>query len=305
MERQQFQSAEQMFEKIISNVDLYNIKTGEYVFHYNDKDAICYYTLTAEEARKIAKQAAEHSEYWAGYLGPGGWIIDEPKDSIAWCKDRFKDDGWVKADKTFLNNVIEYGKSELKENEFMNENIKIIELCTGMENNIQWALLKRDTQLSPYIAVWNYKKDGKDCSWGQGHYFNEFKDAYIHFANKTENIHDPYVVIKRNSNFDQYGDYVKTLRYPQKEATYFISYTNKIEDALIMTESQMLCHISKRYKPNFEIERKRNCFQDIELKTVLGELNKLNKIQENTKTRKPSQIPAKNEMINKSKEHIR
>ena len=88
-----FSSANDMLEKLKAN-DYYNHITEEYVFTYNDRDSIAVYNIDKDEAKKLSKQAKENDEYWGAFLGPGGYIYDEPKNS-EWCESHFKEDGWI------------------------------------------------------------------------------------------------------------------------------------------------------------------------------------------------------------------
>lgn len=88
-----FSSANDMLEKIKVN-DYYNYITEEYVFTYNDRDSIAVYNIDKDEAKKLSKQAKENDEYWGAFLGPGGYIYDEPQNS-EWCESHFKEDGWI------------------------------------------------------------------------------------------------------------------------------------------------------------------------------------------------------------------
>lgn len=74
-----FSSANDMLEKIKVN-DYYNYITEEYVFTYNDRDSIAVYNIDKDEAKKLSKQAKENDEYWGAFLGPGGYIYDEPEN---------------------------------------------------------------------------------------------------------------------------------------------------------------------------------------------------------------------------------
>ncbi len=88
-----FSSANDMLEKIKVN-DYYNHITEEYVFTYNDRDSIAVYNIDKDEAKTLSKQAKENDEYWGAFLGPGGYIYDEPQNS-EWCESHFKEDGWI------------------------------------------------------------------------------------------------------------------------------------------------------------------------------------------------------------------
>lgn len=87
----------------LNNHDLYCEEKGIYVFLYNDAGSIAYYNLSPTEARAIQAQAKESDEYWGAFLGPGGYIIDDPtyenftqgsQTNLEWCEEH-KDLHWV------------------------------------------------------------------------------------------------------------------------------------------------------------------------------------------------------------------
>lgn len=99
-----FASPEQMLDAIINKeVDLYNVNTGDYVFHYSESGSIAVYHLTFEEAVKLDKKASESKEYWGAFLGGGGIIWDDPdraaeneqECNLDYCKATYNLDGWV------------------------------------------------------------------------------------------------------------------------------------------------------------------------------------------------------------------
>ncbi|MCR5651016.1 MAG: hypothetical protein K6F86_07540 [Lachnospiraceae bacterium] len=83
--------------------DLYNVKTGDYVFLYNEAGSIAVYNLSNQTAENIARSA--EGEYWGAYLGPGGTIYDDPSyesyspewstSNLAWCDEHFAEEGWM------------------------------------------------------------------------------------------------------------------------------------------------------------------------------------------------------------------
>lgn len=92
-----FANAEAMHECItIDCIDLYNVNTGQYAFCYNEDMAICEYKLSIIQALELAIKATQNDEYWAAYLGVGGLIFD---NSLDWCAENFKNDGWLPCDK--------------------------------------------------------------------------------------------------------------------------------------------------------------------------------------------------------------
>lgn len=87
-----FNNAEEFIDTLVNNeCDLYNPKTGDYVFHYNDKDAIAVYSLTKQEAEALAKE----DDYWGAYLGFGGRIYDNPTE---YAEEHYSDEGWLTCD---------------------------------------------------------------------------------------------------------------------------------------------------------------------------------------------------------------
>ena len=57
----------------LGNADLWNEKTGAYLFRYGDDGSVCKYVLDKDYAKKISKEAGEES--WSAYLGAGGEVI--------------------------------------------------------------------------------------------------------------------------------------------------------------------------------------------------------------------------------------
>ena len=112
-EQMRFNSPEQMLDAILNGEkDLYNVKTGDYVFHYSESGSIAVYNLTSEEAEELDKKAIENGEYWGAFLGGGGEIWDDPERAaeneqdcnLDYCKKVYALDGWV--------DVSVYAKSE-------------------------------------------------------------------------------------------------------------------------------------------------------------------------------------------------
>ncbi len=94
-----FKDPDEMLKRIEDGEDFYNETTGIYVFRYNEKGSIAYYRLTNEQARNIANEAFRIGEtMWSAVLGSGGYIIDNPITITGFCKDTYKDKGWLIAD---------------------------------------------------------------------------------------------------------------------------------------------------------------------------------------------------------------
>lgn len=97
-----FKTAEEMLQHIVNNNDVYNTKTCEYAFLYNDKNAICVYRLSPEQAKELAIESENTHEYWSGLLGAGGTIYDSP-DNMHWCEDSYASEYWI-----HTNNFLEF-----------------------------------------------------------------------------------------------------------------------------------------------------------------------------------------------------
>lgn len=111
-----FTSAREMYEFIAAGNDLYNVKNGLYIFVYNDADALCYYRLGEDEARRVAIEAKAAEEYWGAFLSAGGLILDDLnydkyryatsqksrykylKPSFDFCEDYYQCEGWISTD---------------------------------------------------------------------------------------------------------------------------------------------------------------------------------------------------------------
>lgn len=110
-----FNTWKEMYEYLTNGSDLYNVNTGDYVFVYNDANAICAYNLSPEKVEELVKVFNETGEYWGSFLGPGGNILFNPdyddneykysedkrmydlyiEPSYDFCKDNYLIDGWV------------------------------------------------------------------------------------------------------------------------------------------------------------------------------------------------------------------
>lgn len=71
-----FGSPSQMLKTLRSGVDLYCPEEEIYIFDYNDKGAVCLYTVFRDEAEELSKMAKECDEYWSAFLGPNGEVYD-------------------------------------------------------------------------------------------------------------------------------------------------------------------------------------------------------------------------------------
>ena len=90
--------------RYLDMADLYNPNTGDYVFLYNESGSIAVYNLSVEEAKALAKKAAETDESWSALLGPGGVIYDDPSyerynsdftSNEEYCDSVYSEEGWI------------------------------------------------------------------------------------------------------------------------------------------------------------------------------------------------------------------
>ncbi len=97
-----FDSGMDMLKTLWKGEDLYNIETGDYVFHYSEKGSIAVYNLSLEEASELADKCRD--EYWGSELGPGGLIYDDPDEyedisegnsNQDYCNKHYKENGWM------------------------------------------------------------------------------------------------------------------------------------------------------------------------------------------------------------------
>lgn len=88
-----FNSPEELEDMILSGNDLYNPVLEQYVFVYNDKDAIAVYSnIEIDYAKELQEKAEVDDEYWGAYLGAGGVIYDCPSD---YTTTVFSDTNWM------------------------------------------------------------------------------------------------------------------------------------------------------------------------------------------------------------------
>lgn len=130
-----FTSPEEMFETICDDgADLYNPKLEKYMFLYNDRNSICVYDIDHHEAISLAVDCSKNTDPWYSLLGEGGYIYDDPHNSlykegrqtnIDICKDLFKrcPNGWL--DVTNYEETREI-KTEENYNGIIQENEKAI-----------------------------------------------------------------------------------------------------------------------------------------------------------------------------------
>lgn len=82
------------FNYLMQN-DLYNTKTNEYAFAYNDANSICVYNLPPHIAVNIHHDAIYNHTTWSSVLSAGGQIHDFP-DNKHWCEDSYASEYWIK-----------------------------------------------------------------------------------------------------------------------------------------------------------------------------------------------------------------
>lgn len=77
-----FTSGAEMLDYLIGGKDLYSQDLGMYVFCYNELGAIAFYLIDIDQAVNLEKEARLSGEYWGAFLGPGGYICDDPSDDF-------------------------------------------------------------------------------------------------------------------------------------------------------------------------------------------------------------------------------
>lgn len=91
-----FEDPKQMLEHITQDgEDLYNTKTGEYVFAYNEDNAICVYTIDPEHATQLARKTTQTKSQWSEFLGMNGSAIYDTPKNIQWCINSYASDFWI------------------------------------------------------------------------------------------------------------------------------------------------------------------------------------------------------------------
>lgn len=91
VKQMKFKNAKEMLDLIQSGTDLYNVKTGDYVFLYSNEYAIAAYNFDIEYAKELSSHSA--GEYWGALLGVGGYIYENGEE-LEWCKEHCEDSGW-------------------------------------------------------------------------------------------------------------------------------------------------------------------------------------------------------------------
>ena len=103
-----FENAEDMYQFLLYDGDLYSKKLEMYVFLYNEDGAIAVYDdIDSFDAARLVVKAKSINECWAAFLGPGGKILDDDtydrateRDKYllptrAFCEEYFENDDWM------------------------------------------------------------------------------------------------------------------------------------------------------------------------------------------------------------------
>lgn len=104
-----FETAHQMLDYINSNHDLYSPKAEIHVFNYNEAGSIATYSITIDEAKELSNEVKKgiDEQYWAGFLGIGGSIWDDPScecyhegqiTNLDRCEELIEYEDWVLTD---------------------------------------------------------------------------------------------------------------------------------------------------------------------------------------------------------------
>ena len=76
MDYLKFESAKDMYDRLIDGLDIYSPTKELFIFLYNAEGAIAHYDIDRKEAERLVKDSMETGESWSGILGRGGYIID-------------------------------------------------------------------------------------------------------------------------------------------------------------------------------------------------------------------------------------
>lgn len=107
-----FRNWKQMYDYIIAGNDLYNVKTGDFVYVYNDADALCLHFLDEHQVKDVIREASYDKDCLGAFL-TGGEVLDDSKydefryseeeamralylaPSYDYCKEAYDMDGWI------------------------------------------------------------------------------------------------------------------------------------------------------------------------------------------------------------------
>lgn len=91
-----FQNPKQMLMHLTTEgKDLYNLRTGEYVFGYNDQDVICVYHLEETQAKTLAEETKNTELKWSELLGAHGSEIYDAPENEHWCINSYASEFWI------------------------------------------------------------------------------------------------------------------------------------------------------------------------------------------------------------------
>lgn len=153
-----FKNWADMYRLIISGTDLYNPKTGCYVFVYNDVGALCYYKLRIDEVLDLIEQSKKDGEYWGAYLGTGGYTLKPSYPSFDFCKDNYTDE-WVKtSDEKLSDYLVEKLWEDFEDVLFVEDTNKSLLLSSN------WFIFESGT-LRDEIWHWFNEHHSKKLSW--------------------------------------------------------------------------------------------------------------------------------------------
>ena len=77
-----FDSAKEMLDTLHKDKDLYCPDMGMFAFNYNLDGSIAYYYVQHEEAIELERLSRIDGSYWGAYMGPGGFIADDPSSQF-------------------------------------------------------------------------------------------------------------------------------------------------------------------------------------------------------------------------------
>lgn len=168
-----FKNWADMYRLITSGTDLYNPKTGCYVFVYNDVGALCYYKLRIDEVLDLICQSKKDGEYWGAYLGTGGYVLDDMnykngfkkylQPSFDFCKDNYTGE-WVKtSDEKLSDYLVEKLWEEFEDVLFVEDTNKSLLLSSN------WFIFEAGT-LRDEIWHWFNENHSKKLSWLMNEY---------------------------------------------------------------------------------------------------------------------------------------
>lgn len=104
MKFMKFNNGSEMYDYLCSGRDLYSKRFGIYAFEYNDASALCIYYLHPENVAKLVTETEGSDEYWGGFLGLGGCILDDPDyDEYRYSDDEEKRNMYLKPSIDFCN----------------------------------------------------------------------------------------------------------------------------------------------------------------------------------------------------------